>query len=116
MLIAVAAAGCSGAAKKERAADNAVAARNYTPPAVTSRLDYGNLVDRRFRRLDRNGDDQITRDELPGGNPERILSLDVDGDGKVSEQEYSQGMMKRFDAHDLNKDGTVTTQERQAAR
>ena len=74
------------------------------------------MVERRFRRLDRNGDDYITPDELPHQDDASIMSLDRDGDGRVSAQEFSRGMMARFDAYDLNKDGTVTSDEYHAAK
>ena len=108
-------AGCGGPTKQQKAA-YAEAAKHYVPPAVTSRLDYGGIVERRFRRLDRNGDDYITPDELPQQNDPGIMALDRDGDGKVSAQEFSQGMMARFDANDLNKDGTVTSNEYATAK
>ena len=114
MLASALVAGC-GPTKQQKAA-YAEVARHYVPPAVTSRLDYGALVERRFRRLDRNGDDHLTPDELPHENDPAIMALDRDGDGRVSAQEFSQGMMARFDTHDLNKDGTVTTDEFRAAR
>ena len=108
-------AGCGGPSKKQKAA-YAEAARQFVPPAVMSRLDYGGMVERRFRKLDRDDDDYLTPDELPRQNDPAILSLDRDGDGRVSAQEFSKGMMARFDAHDLNKDGTVTANEYRAAK
>jgi hypothetical protein len=108
-------AGCGGPSKQQKAA-YAEAAKHYVPPAVTSRLDFGGIVERRFRHLDRNGDDYLTPDELPRRDDPAITSLDKDGDGRVSAQEFSQGMMARFDADDLNKDGTVTSTEYRAAK
>ena len=114
VLAATALAGCGGPSKQQKAA-YAEAAKHYTPPAVTSRVDYGGMVERRFRRLDHNNDDYITPDELPTPNDPNIMSLDRNGDGRVSAQEFSEGMMGRFDRHDLNKDGTVTSDEYHAA-
>lgn len=108
-------AGCGGPTKQQKAA-YAEAAKHYVPPAVTSRLDFGGMVERRFRKLDRNDDDYITPDELPHQNDPAIMALDRDGDGRVSDQEFSRGMMARFDADDLNKDGTVTSHEYHAAK
>lgn len=108
-------AGCGGPSKQQKAA-YAEAAKHYVPPAVTSRLDFGGMVERRFHRLDRNDDNYITSDELPHRDDPAILSLDKDGDGRVSAQEFSQGMMARFDANDLNKDGTVTSNEYHTAK
>ena len=107
--------GCGGPTKQQKAA-YAEAAKHYVPPAVTSRVDFGGMVERRFRRLDRNGDDYLTPDELPLPDDTAIMSLDRDGDGRVSAQEFSQGMMARFDANDLNKDGTVTSNEYHTAK
>ncbi|MGI4732672.1 MAG: hypothetical protein ACRYFW_13135 [Janthinobacterium lividum] len=115
MLAATLVAGCGGPSKQQKAA-YAEAASHYVPPAVTSRLDFGGIVERRFRRLDRNSDDYITPDELPRQSDPAIMSLDQNGDGRVSAQEFSEGMMKRFDANDLNKDGTVTSNEHHIAK
>lgn len=108
-------AGCGGPTKQQKDA-YAEAAKSYVPPAVTSRLDYGGMVERRFHLLDRNQDGYVTSDELPHRNDPTIMSLDHDGDGRVSAQEFSEGMMARFDANDLNKDGTVTSNEYRAAK
>ena len=105
-------AACSGKPSDQKLEQSA-AVQNYVPPSVTSRLDYGSLTERRFRRLDRNQDDAITRDELPTTNPGRIASLDANHDGRVTEEEFSKGQLARFDANDLNHDGTVTSAERQ---
>lgn len=109
-------AGCGGAAKKREKAAQAEIAKTYVPPSVTSRLDYGGEVERRFRRLDHNGDDYVTPEELPRKDDPRIMALDRNGDGKVSEVEFSEGMMARFDANDVNKDGSVTSEELARAR
>ena len=85
-------------------------ASGFTPPAVTSRLDYGGIMERRFRRLDRNADDQITSDELPRQDS-RINELDGDRNGIITSEEYSQGQLARFDMLDINRDGTVTSDE-----
>ena len=114
-MVAALLAGCGGPTKQQKAA-YAEVAKHYVPPAVTSRVDYGVMVERRFRRLDRNGDDYLTPDELPRPNDPAIMSLDKDHDGRVSAQEFSQGMMARFDANDLNKDGTVTSNEFHVAK
>lgn len=85
-------------------------ASGFTPPAVTSRLDYGGIMERRFRRLDRNADDQITADEFPRQDS-RIRELDKDGNSIISATEYSEGQLARFDMLDINRDGTVTSDE-----
>jgi hypothetical protein len=108
-------AACSGASEEEVAA-NSPALANYTPPFVMSRLDFGGVVERRFRRLDHNGDDKLELRELNPRNAEaRMKAFDRNGDGTLSNQEWSEGMMARFDAQDLNRDGTLTSDERERA-
>ncbi len=112
--MAIALGACGERGEEKRASADANAA-GFVPPSVTSRLDYGSAMDRRFRALDRNADDFITRDELPRRNPRRLLGLDRSGDGKISAIEFSEGMLARFDRMDLNHDGTVTSEERRSA-
>ena len=100
-------------AQRAQADANAV---GFVPPSVTSRLDFGASMERRFRTLDRNGDDKISQDELPARNAPRLLAYDRNKDGAISAIEFSEGSLARFDAMDLNHDGTVTTEERQASR
>ncbi|VVT06323.1 EF hand [Sphingomonas sp. EC-HK361] len=105
-------AACSG--KGEDHADNIAAVSNYIPPSVTSRLDFGSSIERRFQALDRNADGKITKDELPRQDS-RLARLDKNGDGVISADEFSKGLLARFDSWDLNKDGSVTTEERRRA-
>lgn len=105
--------GC-GDQKARRAAADAKAA-GFVPPSVISRLDFGGQAERRFRRLDRDGDDVIEKTELPARNS-RLAALDRNGDGRITTTEFSEGMLARFDAMDLNKDGSVTSDERVAAK
>lgn len=111
--IAVALSGC-GSSKTTQAEADAQAA-GFVPPSVMSRLDYGGIVERRFRTLDRNGDDQISADELPTTDS-RLMSLDHNHDGRISAAEWSEGMLARFDRRDANHDGSVTSTERESAR
>ncbi|MDP1028007.1 hypothetical protein Q5H91_12350 [Sphingomonas sp. KR1UV-12] len=114
MVLGLATAACGpGDDEKSKAADARAAA--FTPPSVTSRLDYGSAAARRFRTLDRDGDDVISHDEMPRADS-RLLELDRNKDGEITESEFSEGMLKRFDAMDLNQDGTVTSEERRTAR
>lgn len=109
-------AACSGESAEEVAERNAALA-NYSPPFVLSRLDFGGVVERRFRRLDVNENDRLEKNELPPRIAEaRMKALDRNGDGTLSNQEWSEGMIARFDAQDLNHDGTVTSDERDRAR
>jgi hypothetical protein len=114
MGLALALAGCGQPADKRASAD--ANAAGFVPPSVTSRLDYGSAMDRRFRSFDRNADDFISRDELPRRNLTRLTSLDRNRDDKISAIEFSEGMLARFDQRDLNRDGTVTSEETLAAR
>ena len=106
---------CSGKSADEKAMQNAELA-NYTPPFVMSRLDYGGVIERRFRRLDANNDDKLEPSEIAPKNRERVMSYDTNKDGRVSVEEWGRGMLARFDAQDLNRDGTVTSDERERAR
>lgn len=112
--LALALAGCSGQAKKAQARADA-RAKDFVPPSITTRLDYGSSAERRFRQLDRNGDDYLTPDELPTKDS-KLMVLDRNHDGKISEIEWSDGMLNRFDRMDVNHDGAVSSEERQAAR
>ncbi len=105
--------GCSDKGAQRAQADKNAA--GFVPPSVTSRLDYGSAMERRFRTLDRNGDDRISQDELPARNAPRLRAYDRNKDGAISAIEFSEGSLARFDAMDLNHDGTVTTEERQAS-
>jgi len=77
-------AGC-GDKDAQRAQADAGAA-GFVPPSVTSRLDFGASMERRFRTLDRNADDRITKDELPSPNA-RIKAFDRNKDGALSRAE-----------------------------
>lgn len=110
LLLALAA--CGGGEQKQADADARAAA--FVPPSVTSRLDYGSAQERRFHRLDRNGDDVLTPNEIPRPDS-RILQYDADKDGDVSLSEFTTGTMARFDRMDLNRDGTVTSEERKTS-
>ena len=108
-------AGCGNVKKAEAKADARAAAVNFVPPSVLSRLDYGGIVERRFRALDHNGDDYITPDELPTKDS-KLMALDRNHDGKISAAEWSEGMLARFDKIDRNHDGSVTSVERETFR
>jgi EF hand len=117
VFVAALATGCAddGDAAAKAAARNTI--MEYVPPSITSRADFGGLVERRFQRLDVNHDGELTQDELPPRfTSETIARQDSDKDGKLDSGEWGKMMLDRFDRQDANKDGTVTTQERQAFR
>jgi hypothetical protein len=107
-------AGCGGASEEQHDA-NAAAVR-YQPPTVTSRLDFGGQIERRFHRLDKDGNDKLSGTEVPDRMRAAVSRFDKDGDGALNSDEWGALMLERFDQRDLNKDGTVTTEERDAMR
>ena len=107
-------AACGASPEETRRAADAKA-RNFVPPSVITRTDYGSQADRRFRRLDRDGDDVITATELPRADS-RLRELDRNGDTNITLSEWGEGMLARFDGMDLNRDGTLTSEERMTAR
>lgn len=114
-LMACALMGCGRAEKKRDAADAKAAASGFTPPTVTTRVDWGSRAERRFQKLDRDQSGSLEQNEWPrtGG---RMASYDVNGDKIVTDDEFGRGAIQRFDRMDLNKDGTVTSEEQQTTR
>ncbi|KKI18792.1 MULTISPECIES: hypothetical protein [unclassified Sphingomonas] len=92
------------------------AAANYSPPTVTSRLDFGSEIERRFHDNDVNRDDKITPDELPERLRPMIARGDKNGDGALSAEEWGDLLLDWFDRNDLNKDRTLTSEERETYR
>jgi Ca2+-binding EF-hand superfamily protein len=78
-----------------------------------------------IRTLDRNGDGQLTPDELmpmqrererqePDGSEEMVqmwMSFDKNHDGKISKDELPERMQGLFERADANKDGFLTPEE-----
>lgn len=78
-----------------------------------SRAEFMAQSDKRFARLDANGDGEISGDELPGRG--RLLaSTDTNKDGKISKAEYSAQAAARFAKMDTNGDGKITPDEMKA--
>lgn len=79
--------------------------------------------DRRFDRMDANGDGVLSGDELqPAQGGERgqggrgggrmIERADVDNDGRITRTEMRAGAEAMFRAQDANNDGQITAEER----
>ncbi|MDY0959483.1 MULTISPECIES: EF-hand domain-containing protein [unclassified Sphingomonas] len=115
MAVMASTAACGKKEEKRAEADQAAAKAGFVPPSVTSRIDFGSMMARRFRELDRDGNDVITVEEMPRANS-RLWELDRNKDGEITESEFFEGMLARFDRMDLNRDGTVTSEEREASR
>lgn len=84
-----------------------------------------------LKSLDKNGDGQLTQDELrpafarggSGGGPgatqapsadelvKTLMAFDKDGDGKLSKPELPERMQGLFDRADADKDGFLTAEE-----
>lgn len=71
--------------------------------------------DRRFDRMDANGDGVITPDEMGDGEGRGARMLeraDANNDGRITRAEMQAGTQAMFRRMDSNGDGTVTEEER----
>jgi hypothetical protein len=94
-------------------ASGAAAPAGFTPPTTMSRADFGGKVERRFRKLDKNGDNTLERDELPSKRADKLLRKgDKNGDGSLDASEWSALMLQKFDKRDANRDGNLTSDEK----
>ena len=74
-----------------------------------------------LRKLDRNKDGKVTRDEVGGSASESsrrfgwrlpsLSSLDKDSDGKLSKEEAPDRMRENFERMDTNGDGFIDSKE-----
>lgn len=74
-----------------------------------------------LRKLDRNKDGKVTRDEVGGSASESsrrfvrrlpsLSSLDKDSDGKINKEEAPERMRENFDRTDTNGDGFIDSKE-----
>ena len=74
-----------------------------------------------LRKLDRNKDGKVTRDEVGGSASESsrrfgrrlpsLSSLDKDSDGKLSKEEAPERMRENFERTDTNGDGFIDSKE-----
>lgn len=85
-----------------------------------SRAEFAAMSEQRFTRMDKNGDGEVTADELgdmagrgPGGG---VMAADTDHDGKVSHAEFTAMATARFARMDANSDGEITADEMPAPR
>ena len=115
LLLGASVGACGSGGETDEQAQADAAAANFTPPSVTSRVDFGSAMERRFRALDRNADEVIDAEEMPSQDS-RIVRLDRNRDGEVTATEFSEGSLALFDRMDLNRDGTVTSEERTTFR
>jgi hypothetical protein len=111
--LVVAVTACSDDDEHRNAA--AAVAAGFRPPTVLARADFGMDLDKRFGKLDLNGDSALERNEWPPRYADRIAELDEDKDGKVTNGEFFETLMARFDAADTNQDQVLTSDERAAA-
>ncbi len=93
MALAATTAACGKKAENRAEADRAAAKAGFVPPSVTSRIDFGSMMARRFRELDRDGNDIITADEMPTTNS-RLWELDRNKDGEITEASSSRGCLR----------------------
>ncbi|MDG2488520.1 MAG: hypothetical protein P8M65_12475 [Roseibacillus sp.] len=74
-----------------------------------------------LRKLDRNKDGKVTRDEVGGsdqgssrrsrGRLPSLASLDKDSDGKINKEEAPERMRENFERTDTNGDGFIDSKE-----
>jgi hypothetical protein len=64
-----------------------------------------------FISLDKNRDRYLSRDELPGYDPNRIARADRDGDGRLSVGEVAADRVWEFFEADTDRNGVVTFEE-----
>src|SRR5690625_7576117 len=60
-----------------------------------------------LKKLDRDEDGVITREEFRAPALERFDKLDTNGDGMISREEWTAGVDARFDRMDANGDGRL---------
>ena len=113
LLVATFAACAAGCSKK---VPDGTGAENFRPPTNQARVDYLDMLDRRFARLDESGDGALQPGEIVGHRAADIKALDGDRDGEVSREEFVNAGLAHFDRIDTNHDGVLTSAERRADR
>jgi len=114
LLLAATFAACAAGCSKK--VPDGTGAENFRPPTNQARVDYLDLLDRRFARLDESGDGALQPSEIVGARAAEIRTLDSDRDGEVSREEFVNSGLAHFDRIDTNHDGVLTSAERRADR
>jgi len=114
LLLAVTFAACAAGCSKK--VPDGAGAENFRPPTNQARVDYLDMLDRRFARLDESGDGALQPSEIVGPRAAEIRALDSDRDGEVSREEFVNNGLAHFDRIDTNHDGVLTSAERRADR
>jgi len=91
---------------------------------VVARAEFLTFRNSQFQRLDRNGDNYLSRADTPRLAGRALAGVDVasiveqfdaNNDSRVSREELASGPTPAFDLADQNQDQVVTQTERQAA-
>ena len=86
---------------------NASGLRGPAPPEATEM----SREQRRFARLDRDGDSRITRNEMLSTRTRDFRRLDTDGNNLLTFEEWAVATSNRFKSADANGDGELTQGE-----
>lgn len=80
---------------------------------VLAQNEYDGATSQSFKKFDKNGDGQITPDEMPATPraQKTFQAMDKNGDGAVTQQEFQIHSAEWYQQHDLNKDGSLSKSE-----
>lgn len=67
--------------------------------------------ERRFNRVDKDGDELITLSEIVQPRRKRFANLDLDGDGMLRFEEWAISSIDKFEGADADGNGTLTRAE-----
>ncbi len=77
---------------------------------------FPNMTQEKFNKLDRNGDGNLSREDVKGAVKDRFEKADTDGDGKLSVSEAKAAFPRmtdeRFKRLDRNGDGFLGPEDR----